>query len=176
MVHTLVAVRSKKVPTILHILSIPTNFHNSPLFPPCTAPSPSFMNTLGTLGSRPRHQVGYFLGRRQNWVKPFRFGFVSDCNVAVQCQLSMFVHCICSSPVLSTCSRKVERACREFSCAENERDLQFQRGAKRKEWTKVFQRIYRLDKRSVSQDTISICSILTVLASLKCCNYEHFWG
>ena len=118
MVHTLVAVRSKKVPTILHIPSIPTNFHNSPLFPPCTAPSPSFMNTLGTLGSRPRHPVGYFLGRRQNWVKPIRFGFVSDCNVAVQCQLSMFVHCICSSPVLSTCSRKVERACREYSCRE----------------------------------------------------------
>ena len=118
MVHTLVAVRSKKVPTILHIPSIPTNFHNSPLFPPCTAPSPSFMNTLGTLGSRPRPEVGYFLGRRQNWVKPIRFGFVSDCNVAVQCQLSMFVHCICTSPVLSTCSGKVERACREYSCRE----------------------------------------------------------
>ena len=118
MVHTLVAVRSKKVPTILHIPSIPTNFHNSPLFPPCTAPAPSFMNTLGTLGSRPRHPVGYFLGRRQNWVKPIRFGFVSDCNVAVQCQLSMFVQCICTSPVLSTCSRKVERACREYSCRE----------------------------------------------------------
>lgn len=33
-------------------------------------------------------------------------------------------------------------------------------------WTKVLQRIYRLDKRSVYQDTISFCNILTAGATV----------